>query len=306
MKSAYIAICYACNERCRFCPCTASEKKEKKYIDFSEIKNIVDSLSKDDFDNITISGGEPTLHSDFIGIVRYIQHKNINVTVLSNSERFSNKYFIEQMEKNIQMTQLRVITTLHSYIEEHHQFANCTPGSFKRTLAGLRNLIGCGVKVTIKHCITKENYMELPEFYDFCKYYFESDIDIQFCSIDYCGMTSEQAKTEMLSFYDLKPYLERTFDKNVEDIKCGDKRRLYCINMPLCACDVYYWNYLSKRTEKMYDGYTDPNKKTVKKISDNVGVLHEVCKDCKVMDICQGTYITAFKRFGSKIVRPYI
>lgn len=306
MKNAYLAICYFCNENCSFCPCSKREKSDKMITPIQELKNAVDTFIEKGIKEVTISGGEPTLHPDFIELIKYLQTKDISITILSNSERFSEKNFIEKLNANVDIRQLRVITTIHSENETEHEKANSTKGSFCRSITGLKNLSNIGAKVIIKHCITMENYQNLVEFYKFVDTTFSELIDVQLCSIDYCGIPTEMLHQEMLSFTALKPFLEQLFDYHIGQKDLKELRKLYCINMPLCSCDVFYWSYLPTKRKQMYSAYKDPHGNQVQSSQNIVGTDGQICSCCKVRDICCGTYKTAFEYFGDKIVKPYV
>lgn len=306
MKNAYLAICYICNENCRFCPCSKSDKSSGIITNINELTQCVNKINDDGVTDITISGGEPTLHPDFIDIISYIQHKGINVTVLSNSEKFADIEFLKDFLEKVNINNIKVITTLHSNSSYEHEDTNRTKGSFYRTVNGLLGLSKNGVKVIIKHCITKVNYKGLLDFYEFCDKTFDSKVDIQLCSIDYCGIPKEQLQKERLSFPELRPYLEDLFEYHISQKNKGNNRYLYCINMPLCSCDVIYWNYFNGKRKKMYDAYKDPCIKNMKKVSDNVGISQKYCNKCRVSSICSGTYFTAFDAFGSSIIKPFL
>ena len=305
MKNAYLAICYICNENCLFCPCSKAEKSENMVTDYIEIKKSVDLLAENGITDITISGGEPTLHPNLPLIVRYIQEKGISVTLLSNGERFCDNKYVKTFVNLVNIHNIKIITTLHSNIYTEHERANQTNGSFFRTLNGLLNLEKQGIRVIIKHCITKQNYKDLVSFYQFCDTTFPSTVDVQLCSIDYCGISKEELQSNFLPFTEIRPYLEELFDYHSLLEAQGGSRKLYCINIPLCACDVYYWNYMPKRRKKMYDAYKHPKDKEILNVSDNVGIDKAVCRDCKVKNICNGTYFTSFEAFGDKVVKPF-
>ena len=301
MRNAYLAICYACNENCRFCPCSKKEKIDHPFTSYSVLLQKIDELINRGITDITVSGGEPTLHPHLADIISYMQNRGVTVTILSNGERFSDETFRVEFLKKVDHKNLKVITTMHSHIPSEHEKANCTPGSFYKTVSGLQSIIAAGVRVIIKHCITQANYRDLPLFLPFIKNTFRDTTEVQFCSIDYCGIPASEMEKQKLTFPDIRPYLEKTFDY-YEQTKCSNP--LYCINMPLCSCDPYYWKYLPKKINKMYENYSDPSLSTVVSGHNNVDISDDYCAICKVKEICAGTYVTAFQYFGSDMVHP--
>ncbi len=306
MKDAYVAICYLCNENCRFCPCSEMEKSQKMITDVNEVIHTVNRLKNDGITDITISGGEPTLHPDFCEIISDILKKGMRATILTNSERFSDERFLEDFIGKVNTDKIKVITTLHSGNVEEHEKANRTTGSFSRSVKGLLNLSEKGIRIIIKHCVTKENYKDLKAFYSFCDGLFKESVDIQLCSIDYCGIPKNELENEMLSFVALRPYLEELFEHHAMLKNNGSKRYLYCIHMPLCACDVAFWNYFPVKKGKLYHAYKDPRSSELRAVSSNVGVHRTFCNGCKAYAICGGTYYSAFAAFGNRIVQPFV
>lgn len=306
-NGAYLAICYICNEKCSFCPCTNEEKKGEKIVDIDSAHIILNQLQEKNCKSITISGGEPTLHPNFVEIVSYAQNSGMYVTVLSNGEMLADKHFVLKIKNNVDMSRLRIITTLHSSKPDMHEKVNGIEGSFQRSIEGIMNIHNIGGKIEIKHCITKENVKELKEFYLYCDNHFPEDISIQLCAIDYVGIDKKKLETEFLSFRDVRPYLESAFNAYLEDRHRGNKRRLYAINIPLCACDIYYWKLLTLKKEIVYESYADPHTKEIENnVEKNVSVNLKFCRECKAIEICSGTYKTAFDYFGERLVMPYI
>lgn len=274
--------------------------------DIKELKCSVDIFEKNGITDVTISGGEPTLHPNLSELVSYIQNKNISVTLLSNSEKFSDLIYLKQFIKSVSPNSLKIITTLHSSSASEHEDANQTPKSFYRSILGLQNLFKYGFRIIIKHCITKKNYKDLVNFYKYCDDAFEKSVDIQLCSIDYCGIPLNRLQDERLTFQTIKPELEKLFDYHFEQKKYGTVRKLYCINMPLCSCDPYYWEYLPRKRKRMYNSYKDPHGREKMDFLDNVGIYEKYCRDCNVASLCVGTYFSAYSAVGPEIVNPFI
>ena len=112
MKNAYLAICYACNERCRYCPCSKQEKEEHPFTPYPVLVKKIDELICHGITDITVSGGEPTLHPHLADIVGYMQNRKGRVTILSNGERFSDEDFRAGFGSQVNTSDLKLITTV--------------------------------------------------------------------------------------------------------------------------------------------------------------------------------------------------
>lgn len=308
MKQGYIAVGYMCNQKCSFCPCS---KEEKNYPipSLRELEKAIEiMMDESGIEAIIVSGGEPTIHPYFCEFVQFLCLKQLNVTILSNSEMFSQEKFMNKFLNMADQRYVEIITTIHSQNAVDHERVNDSKGSFNRSIQGLKKLQKNGFHVTVKHCITKDNFKELLNFYEFVENIFTQDVDIQLCSIDYCGLTDQTKDDHMVVFPELEPFFEKMFDKYIENVSSGSLRHLYCINMPLCSMDPYYWNFVAPKVIP-YGRYASPSKTGKSEVVSGEegfsGTLGEGCKRCKVEMFCAGTYRTAFDYFGDKIIRPY-
>ena len=308
MSIGYIAISYLCNQKCSFCPCSNEEKKYRE-PELEDLKISVNNMiNQSNINGIVVSGGEPTLYKYFIDFLSFLCEKKLKITILSTSERFSDKNFLKDFVNQINVDKINVISTIHSHIAEQHEGINGTCNSFERTISGLLNLNSAGIHTTVKHCITRENFKDLCKFYEFIESNFPESVDIQICSIDYCGLKPKEYDKQMLVFPDLQPYFDEMFDCYMEKINKGNLRHMYCINMPLCSADPYYWDFFAQKPEG-YSAYAaasdEGDVKTNCVVNRDVDTFGKVCEECKVESICAGTYKTAFELFGDRIVEKY-
>lgn len=309
MISAYLAISYKCNQHCSFCPCSKEETKFP-FLPIEELKKTANSFKVENkIETLVVSGGEPTIHPNIKEFIRFLTKElDINLVILSNGEKYSNMDFCKDLFDGIDMSKITTITTIHSQTASEHERINGSKGSHERSLNGLRNMVSLGADVIIKHCITNENYKELDLFYKYITETMPIEATIQLCSIDYCGVNKESLKQQKLSFVELRPYLEKMFDCYIEDREAGSKRYMYAINMPFCACDPYYWNILTRKSDT-YSDYASPsqngNAKRLENIENNVGTFANACKNCAAEEICPGTYKTAFELFGDEIIKAF-
>ncbi|TSC92346.1 MAG: radical SAM domain-containing protein [Candidatus Berkelbacteria bacterium Licking1014_85] len=87
-----------CNDNCEFCIERKFMKKRRADLSFEEIKKNFEYLNnKFKLDYAVITGGEPTLHPDFLKILGYFHKKGIEFRVITNLLKFSDKRFFKKI-----------------------------------------------------------------------------------------------------------------------------------------------------------------------------------------------------------------
>ena len=302
MKTAYIALTYKCNHSCVFCPCT-KEVKSLKDIDINDVLKILKKWINDEgVKQITISGGEPSIYSDFLDIIKYLGSVDVNVTVLSNSSGFNDKNMVSQMSQIIDRSRLNITTALHSYIPKKHDAITSVNGSFNETLSGLHNIFDNKIRLTIKHCITKKNYKDISKFIDFFYQEFNDITSLLICNIDYCGTAFCNYDSLAVKFSESRPFLYHALDKV---LKYKKNQKVIVAETPLCAIDPYYWRFFSVYAKKGVTYYCDPkifhdnpNSNFLNMQGNDCGTFFDGCKLCDVESICSGAWKSACKLFG--------
>lgn len=297
--SNYIAVGYACNQFCKGCPC-----KRKENINFSmeDLKERVDIIADRDDHEVTLSGGEPTVHTDFLELVQYLMKKGIYTTILTNAEKFAEPRFLEAFWGVVELDKIRIITTIHSSEASIHEEQNGKKGSFQESLDGLQRLFLKGIPITIKHCISKANYLDTKNFIEYMDDFFHPSVSIQLWGLDYSGLSKEDASELFIKFEDMQGAFEEALDCYLERAQ-KNGRELHIFNIPLCAADPYYWDLFVKPSDREpYGKYFDP-RNTVESLEDDAGKESIHCNECYVKDICIGTYKSAFEYFGNDIVK---
>jgi len=247
--------------------------------------------------DVTLSGGEPTLHPDLFPLIRYFHKKGICVHILSNGERFSDKAYADQLLELRKDGELTVTTTFHSRDAAGHEYQNGAQGSFLRSLDGLKYLDRNGLQVSIKHCITAYSYRHLPAYIHFVLESFSPRAEIQFWGIDLSGLEREAALENFAGFLLIKPYIEEAMD--VFEASGRSREQVLTINnLPLCMCNSYYWRYF---TSPGKDSYIDHNKGGSSLKADS-GPVSIHCGGCPFRNQCMGAYFSDFDILGDDIV----
>lgn len=296
IRNGYLALGYACNEKCRCCPLVAKNDRENYY----PIEQLLDMAQKMLFygvTDVTLSGGEPTLHPDFFSLIKFFHQNGIGVHVLSNGERFSNFEFADEFIKHAEEGALTVTTTFHSMDADMHEYQNGTPGSFQRSLRGLQYLDKNNINISIKHCITADSYRDLPIYIQHVLESFSSNAEIQLWGIDLNGINCELASKSFVAFSEIGEYLQKAIDLFEVSARYGHQI-LTINNLPLCMCDSYYWQYF---TSPCQDVYVDV-KLEGKDMEPNAGPISTNCKKCPFHKYCMGAYYSNFELFGDDIV----
>lgn len=295
--NAYLAIGYACNQHCRCCPIANNININELLAPWDRIKKEADLMVDTGVTDVTISGGEPTIHPNFFEIIELFLQKNIEVHILSNGEKFSDKSFLEKFLKVACGNPVYVTTTFHSFHLEEHEFQNQSEGSFNRSLSGLQSLDANGVNIAIKHCITSNNYLELPQFIEWALNSFSPKAEIQLWGIDVCGVSNDLANEMFTEYKKIGASLETALDL-FEKHPTSYDRVLTVNNLPLCMCDPYYWTYF---TPPELDNYIE-HAQNGRKMDAISGPSSKNCEGCKFRAYCPGVYHSNFDLFGDDIV----
>lgn len=296
IRNGYLALGYACNEKCRCCPLVAKNDREKYY----PVEQLLDEAKKMlsyGVTDVTLSGGEPTLHPDFFSLITFFHQNGIDVHVLSNGERFSNIEFADAFMKHAEEGALTVTTTFHSMDASMHEYQNGTPGSFQRSLRGLQYLDKNNINISVKHCITADSYRDLPMYIQYVLEAFSSNAEIQFWGIDLNGIDYELARKSFVAFSDIGAYLQKAIDLFETSDRFGHQI-LTINNLPLCMCDSYYWKYFTSPYQGLYVDIELEGKD----MEPNSGPVSSNCKKCPFYRYCMGAYHSNFELFGDGIV----
>ena len=308
-ENAYIAINYNCNYNCMFCPHMNNPARRKGEMSFDEFKHTFDFIlkSRPQTNHVTISGGEPTLNKDFIKIMNYIYSKNVDMVLFSNSDRFSNPDLVQELSENVDLKKLLIVSVIHSHKEAVHERITQVPGSFGRTVKGIKNLINAGADVRIKNCINKLNYKDLIDYLSFVCQEFPKANGLELCGLDYCGITSEQSKVVEVGFSEMGASLNKLFEfieRNQIDY------RVLVRDLPLCIVKKEYFRYLIRNEVQRNGIYSSADlgnsleNKVIFNSPIQCGPFSEKCRDCEFSTRCYGAWKTAWQLLGDNEITP--
>lgn len=152
---------FSCNNNCVMC---STKPKAKVYSDRSTEEIIKDLLKgkKQDYKRVEFTGGEPTIRSDILNLIKTAKDLGYEEIALStNARMFSYDSFCQNAVKN---GLNRVTFTLNGHNSKLGHAISRTEGSFQQTIQGVKNLLKCSkMDVSANTVPLKVNYRYLPQ-----------------------------------------------------------------------------------------------------------------------------------------------
>ncbi len=165
-KTVHLTITTACNWNCIFC--TAHEEKSPKFYPKEKIVRIIKILAESGVNEISLYGGEPSLHPNFLEFGKEIKEHGVCSGFISNG--FGIKE--ETVDKILDYFDHGGIS-IHGFRKEHDLITR-TPGSFVETIRAIELLDREGFKIALQTTITTLNLFSFPKFIRWMFYKFPS------------------------------------------------------------------------------------------------------------------------------------
>jgi MoaA/NifB/PqqE/SkfB family radical SAM enzyme len=202
----WVRLTRFCNNNCIFC--LDKQNQNGTHLELKEIKNELKKGRKLGINKLILSGGEPTLHPDYLKIIKFskdIGYKEIqNIT---NGRMFAYKNFLEKAVKN-GLTETTF--SIHGHTKELYEKQSGIKDSYEQALAGLINVLNFkNLIVNIDIVINKINYKYLEKIIRFFINLGVKEFDL--LQVIPFGAAWENKKN---LFYDSKialPYLQKAF-----------------------------------------------------------------------------------------------
>ncbi len=234
LRSLHIEIANECNERCLHC--YIPHELKTKTIDSSLFFKIVGEGRDLNILNVTLSGGEPLLHRDFVGFLKRCRELDLSVNVLTNLTLLTDE-IIEEMVKN---PLLCVQTSIYSMNPEIHDTITKMKGSLEKTKTNVLKLLNMGIPVQISCPVMKQNKDSFGEVVSWGK---EHNITVAtdyviFASYDHtsCNLVNRLSLEEVNEVFDsqlTKEYADYLYDSAKE-------KYAMTADDPICSICRYY------------------------------------------------------------------
>jgi radical SAM protein with 4Fe4S-binding SPASM domain len=152
-----------CNLQCSHCYLDASPFSQgSSELTFREARSFIDDLTEMKIPLLMFTGGEPLMRPDFWKLADYATLKGLKTALSSNGVLLTR----DVVEKIREVGLEYVGISLDGASEETHNLMRNQPGSFDKSIQGLRNCVDAGVKCGVRVTVAKENIPELSKMID--------------------------------------------------------------------------------------------------------------------------------------------
>ncbi len=158
LSAMSIELTRRCNFNCQHCYCVLHPNHPQRIQELSRTqwKSIFDQFSEMGVMDLTITGGEPLLHPEFISIWKAAKNRGFLVTLFTNGSMLDSSLAAFLSE----WTPVKVSITLYGASEETYRQVTRRSGMFDTTLKNIKTLHRLGVPLELKGVFSTINWSD--------------------------------------------------------------------------------------------------------------------------------------------------
>ncbi len=150
-----------CNLKCVHCYAGSEDRDYANELSTAEAKAMIDDLAAFGAPVLLFSGGEPTMRRDLVELMHYAKSAGMRVVISTNGTLITEERARQYAEVGLSY----VGVSLDGGKETHDAFRGI-PGSFDRSIEGIRNSLAAGIKVGLRMTVNRRNWLDIPEIFD--------------------------------------------------------------------------------------------------------------------------------------------
>lgn len=290
--SVFIELTRNCNLNCYYC--YQKFYSPVKELSLSKWKKILKELADAGSLYITFSGGEPFLRNDFYEILTCARKQDFAVSIVTNGLAIDSTWIQKLKELGV----MDVGVSFHAADVSLHDKLTNVPGSYTKALNAIRMLVSEGIKVLIKHSVSKANfgeYIKLQEIAERERCAFECDCTILPSNIDEVSQFSlnqEQYRT-FLRDMNVRPTTSCQQKPDTSILHCDAGRSLCGISpagevYPCIILPITLGNLNTCSFEGIWHG------ETVHQFRLQEEKLSDTCNKCSINTACSRCHAIAY------------
>lgn len=273
---------------------------KKNPVALTEIKKKLVKKRKEGFDFVNFTGGEPTIHPDFLEILRFAKAIGYRTYIGTNGVMLARKEFCRQALLCLD----EVSFSIHGHVASIHDALVGRKGAFRDIMAASDNVDAAGFNNKFANVVVvRDNIVVLPDILEFLAV--RGFSQILFSNLAPEGMGLRR-------FAELSPKLTKWREVVPELAEIGERRgvKIRFFGLPLCALNGYaflsndlFWDarVTTERAEKsgiailadIEDSAPDRNR-----------IKTDACDACTRKKLCFGIFDEYIKWYGSDEIKP--
>ncbi len=300
-KSYDIKLGYECNDACVHCVVDELRKialKEKKTLNTDNYKKEILDGRRNGYEEIVVTGGEPTIRPDFLELIEFIKSQGLKVSLQSNGRKFKDFDFAQKTDEFVD----KYVIALHGPNAEIHDAVTQRPGSFDETKRGFLNLVKLKSKVLGKIVLSNLNYEHL---FETLKLYKSLGVRVVLVYFPHSSGAENYIRDIAPRFGDIKKYLQDCLDY-FNDI--GDFYVVLGDIFP-CALDK---EYPSVHFKEFFKVGSEKHTKSLLDEKRDWGLVRqairrkpmELCSECVFSNWCDGYWKEYIEEVGISEFKP--
>ena len=253
-KKVVLELTTFCNLKCKHCFYqNSNEFISNCFIKKEEAFRLIDKFKKNSINKLVLTGGEPTIHPDFIEIAKYAKVQIPKVTLCTNGVIKS-----EKLKKEIINLDFNTYTiSIDSHIEKNHDEFRGMKGALKETVDFTKLLLKNKKNLSIHIALHQNNIDHIEKTINFCRK-FKCEIVVGSIYYEKLGFSDKivddyQAKIKSFKnkYLNDKEIILVGFCKYCEASKCTDQKQVFTVNShaQLISC---YWKKNGGKIIKKY------------------------------------------------------
>ncbi len=154
---------YDCNLACDYCCVVSGPRADPRRLDPDRIRALVDQAAGASFEQVFLTGGEPTLRPDLADLISYLTDR-LPLTVLTNAMLLSGPRWSRLRPLIEERRPVAFQVSLDSATAARHD-AHRGTGSHAQALTGIRTLVEAGAHVRLAASLPETALAEIPELH---------------------------------------------------------------------------------------------------------------------------------------------
>ena len=286
MKTYTLQLGYKCNSNCLFCEIPKQFKEKVNPIFYEKLKELIKNRKK--FDDLRITGGEPTIYPKILEIVNYAKKvcKYKKIRLESNGFMYYYKEFVNKLaDGGVDHFQISFQTT----DPQEYDKITGVKNSYKYVMDGIENIKAVKKPFGVNVVVHKYNFRQLSDIAEILVH--KKVVSIQLSSLNPIGSHVKDGKAiAAITNKEVLPYIKKAID-TAKRLKF---KFIYTVNFPLC---------IIKDLQKDKFNLIEEDKEQ-SPVTDIYKTKPEKCKKCFYFNNCDGIWKAYLEQFGDEEIKP--